>query len=58
VETSTPATTPPPASDAVPVSVTRAPSATVVGGAVIADVGGVLSVEGEAATSPASRVAG
>ena len=60
VETSTPATTPPPASAAVPLMVTGAPSEKVApgDGEVIAEVGGVVSVEGVAAVSPAISVAG
>jgi hypothetical protein len=57
VETSTPATTPPPVSAAVPRSVTRSPSPTVAGGSVIAAAGAVLSADGEAATSPGCSVA-
>src|SRR4051812_26472025 len=58
VETSTPATDPPPVSVAVPVSVTFAPSATVAGGFVIVDVGAVESVDGDAATRPVCSVVG
>src|SRR5215831_708440 len=58
VETSTPATTPPPASDAVPVIVTAVPLVSVVPalGDVIVEVGGVVSVEPVAATRPACLV--
>src|SRR5215207_3589935 len=52
VDTSTPATTPPPESVAVPVSVTWDPSVTVLGGDVIAAVGAVASVVAVAATRP------
>ena len=60
VDTSTPATTPPPVSLAVPVTVTTVPSGVVdpAVGEVIVDVGGVVSVDADAATSPASSVAG
>ncbi len=58
VETSTPATTPPPASVAVPLSVMRLPSAAVAGGEVSVAVGFVVSVEAEADTRPLCRVAG
>src|SRR4051794_7564602 len=58
VETSTPATEPPPVSVAVPVSVTCVPSATVAGGLVIADVGAVESVDGDAVTRPVWSVVG
>ncbi len=60
VETSTPATTPPPASVAVPVMVTGAPSEKVApgDGEVIVEVGGVVSVDIVAAVSPAISVAG
>src|SRR5262249_39843673 len=54
VETSTPATTPPPVSLAVPETVTRAPSARLApgAGAVIVAVGAVLSVDAVATTRP------
>ena len=60
VETSTPATTPPPESVAEPVIVTALPSAIVLPdvGLEIVDVGGVVSVDAVAATSPDSSVAG
>src|SRR5215831_6330619 len=60
VETSTPATTPPPVSDAVPVIVTAVPLVSVAPpvGAVILDEGGVWSVEAVAATRPACIVVG
>ncbi len=53
-DTSTPPTTPP-VSAAVPVTVTRAPSATVLpaAGEVTAEDGGVVSVDAAARTSPA-----
>src|SRR5579864_2151725 len=54
VEISTPATTPPPASVAAPEMVMAAPSAKFEPGAgeVIVEVGGVVSVDGLATTSP------
>ena len=60
VDTSTPATTPPPLSVAVPETVTVLPLAMVelAAGEVILDVGGVLSVAAVAATKPDSRVVG
>src|SRR3954453_14022309 len=58
VETSTPATTPPPASVAVPDKLTRLPSCAAVGASVIVEVGAELSVEGEAGTTPWGGVAG
>src|SRR4051812_13533975 len=60
VETSTPATVPPPASDAVPVTVTVLPLGTVdpSAGEVIVAVGAVWSVVAVAATSPVCRVDG
>ena len=59
-ETSTPATTPPPLSLAVPVIVTEPPGATVepAAGEVIAEAGGSASVEAAAATSPGCRLPG
>ncbi len=56
VETSTPATTPPPVSAAVPVTVTDAPLATAApaAGAVIATVGPAVSVDLVAASGPPS----
>src|SRR4051794_39231224 len=57
VDTSTPATTPS-ASAAVPLMVTRVPSATVAGRALMVDVGAVLSVVSVAATMPAISVDG
>ncbi len=60
VETSTPATTPPPVSVAVPETVTGAPTAAVepFAGAVMLAVGGVVSVDLLVATRPVCRVAG
>src|SRR6266851_2091316 len=60
VETSMPATTPPPESEAVPVTVTPVPLVCVepAPGDVIADVGGVWSVEAVAATRPGCIVVG
>ena len=54
VETSTPATTPPPASVAVPLMVTAEPSDTVApcDGELMDDVGAVVSVDAVAAVSP------
>ena len=59
-ETSTPATTPPPASVAVPLMVTAEPSEKVApdDGDVIVDVGGVVSVDCVAGASPDISVAG
>ena len=53
METSTPATTPPPLSVAVPVIVTVVPSATVApaAGEVIVEVGAVVSVDARGARS-------
>ncbi len=53
-DTSTPATTPPPKSVAVPVTVTGLPLRNVLplAGAVMVEAGGVVSVEAVAATSP------
>src|SRR6185437_179209 len=60
VETSTPATMPPPLSEAVPVIVTGTPavSAAPLRGAVITEVGGVKSVDGVAQSRPGMRVPG
>jgi hypothetical protein len=60
VETSTPATTPPPASDAVPVTCTAVPLVCVDPplGELTVDVGGVWSVDAVAATRPGWIVVG
>src|SRR5450755_4697730 len=60
VETSTPATTPPPASAAVPVMVTLLPSAMVApaAGELIVELGGVVSLDAVVAVNPGSSVAG
>ena len=60
VDTSTPATRPPPASVAVPVMVTGVPTGRVApaAGEPIAVVGGVVSVEAVAAVSPLRSVSG
>src|SRR5215470_19852646 len=60
VETSTPATTPPPASAADPLIVTAAPSDSVApeDGDVIVEVGAVVSADAVAAVSPDISVAG
>src|SRR5919106_1858821 len=60
VETSTPPTTPPPVSLAVPVTVTWLPGATVLfaAGAVIAEVGAVASDDGVAPVRSLCNVAG
>src|ERR1700730_13182383 len=60
VDTSTPATTPPPASPAVPLMVTAAPSVRLApeAGELICELGGVVSVDGLAATRPPSRLNG
>ncbi len=58
VDSSTPATRPPPASAAVPETVIWVPSATVPGELVIAEVGAVLSVDADAAVRPAGNVTG
>src|SRR6266566_8853030 len=60
VDTSTPATTPPPASPAVPVIVTVVPSEMLApaAGDVIVDVGAVVSVDAVAAVSPEISVEG
>ena len=60
VETSTPATTPPPVSVAVPDTVTALPTLVLepFAGAVMLAVGGVVSVDLLAATRPVCRVAG
>jgi hypothetical protein len=60
VETSTPPTTPPPASLAVPLTVTVELGVTVppFTGAVIVEVGAVASADGDAATSPVINVPG
>src|SRR5437762_2424277 len=58
VDTSTPATRPPPVSAAVPVMVTAVPAANEApaAGAEIVDVGGAVSVEAVAAVSPGCRL--
>ncbi len=60
VETSTPATTPPPESVAVPLMVTAEPSrqVRVCAGEVIVEVGAVVSADAVAAVSPGIRVSG
>src|SRR5215471_2444652 len=60
VETSTPATTPLPVSDADPLTVTAAPSDSVApeDGDVIVEVGAVVSVDAAAADSPDISVVG
>ena len=60
VDTSTPATTPPPVSDAVPEIVILPPSPTVdpLVGAVMLEAGAVVSVEAEAVDNPLMRAYG
>src|SRR3954447_10510097 len=60
VDTSTPATTPPPASVSDPLMVTADPFERLAfrAGEVIVEVGAVLSVDGVAGVSPAIRLAG
>src|SRR6516165_3637560 len=59
-ETSTPATIPPPASEAVPVTVMVVPACTAVpfAGEVMTEIGGVVSVDFVARLSPVCSVAG
>src|SRR5262249_29964746 len=57
IETSTPASTPPPASAAVPARVLGVPTISPLGG-VMAEAGGVVSVDAVAVTRPACRLPG